>query len=140
MNTTTRALETLANREYKWGFVTDVPADTIPPGLDENVVRLISAKKGEPDFMLEWRLRAYRHWSKLERSAGEPKWANVSYPPIDYQKIVYYSAPRREGSGLASLDDVDPKLIETFDKLGIPLAEQKRLAGVAVDAVLDSVP
>ncbi|PYM11975.1 MAG: Fe-S cluster assembly protein SufB [Candidatus Rokuibacteriota bacterium] len=139
MNTTDRTIEALANREYKWGFVTDVAADTIPPGLDEDVIRLISAKKSEPDFMLEWRLRAYRHWSKLERSAGEPKWANVSYPPIDYQKIVYYSAPRREGSGLASLDDVDPKLIETFDKLGIPLAEQKRLAGVAVDAVFDSV-
>jgi Fe-S cluster assembly protein SufB len=136
---TTKTLEALANREYKWGFVSDIEADTLPPGLNEDVIRLISLKKHEPEFMLEWRLRAYRHWLRLGRTAGEPKWANVTYPPIDYQKIVYYSAPRREGTGPASLDEVDPKLLETFEKLGIPLAEQKRLAGVAVDAVFDSV-
>jgi Fe-S cluster assembly protein SufB len=139
MSTTAKTLEALANREYKWGFVSDIEADTIPPGLDEDVIRLISAKKREPEFMLEWRLRAYRHWIKLERTAGEPRWANVKYPPIDYQKIVYYSAPKRAGEGPASLDEVDPKLLATFEKLGIPLAEQKHLAGVAVDAVFDSV-
>ncbi len=139
MSTTTKTIEALANREYKWGFVSDIEADAIAPGLNEDVVRLISAKKGEPEFMLEWRLRAYRHWAKLERSAGEPKWANVKYPPIDYQKIVYYSAPKQSGKGPASLDEVDPKLLETFEKLGIPLAERGRLAGVAVDAVFDSV-
>jgi Fe-S cluster assembly protein SufB len=139
MSTTAKTIEALAQREYKWGFVSDIEADTIPPGLNEDVIRLISAKKQEPDFMLQWRLRAYRHWVKLERTAGEPKWANVTYPTIDYQAIVYYSAPKREGEGAASLGEVDPKLLETFEKLGIPLAEQKRLAGVAVDAVFDSV-
>jgi Fe-S cluster assembly protein SufB len=139
MSTTAKTLEALANREYKWGFVSDIEADALPPGLTEDVVRAISAKKKEPEFMLEWRLRAYRHWLRLERSAGEPKWANVTYPPIDYQQIVYYSAPRRTSDGPASLDEVDPKLLETFEKLGIPLSERKRLAGVAVDAVFDSV-
>src|SRR6184192_3541262 len=139
MSTSTKTLEALATRDYKWGFVSDIEADTLPPGLNEDVIRLISAKKAEPEFMLEWRLRAYRHWSKLARQAGEPKWANVTYPPIDYQKIVYYSAPKRQGEGPANLDEVDPKLLETFEKLGIPLAERKRLAGVAVDAVFDSV-
>jgi Fe-S cluster assembly protein SufB len=139
MSTTTRTLESLASREYKWGFVSDIEADTIPAGLNEDVIRLISAKKQEPQFMLDWRLRAYRHWVTLERTAGAPKWANVTYPPIDYQKIVYYSAPKQAGDGPASLDEVDPKLLETFEKLGIPLSEQKRLAGVAVDAVFDSV-
>src|SRR5438094_7244310 len=139
MTTPTKTLEALATRDYKWGFVSDIEADTLPPGLNEDVIRLISAKKAEPEFMLDWRLRAYRHWSKLERQAGEPKWANVTYPPIDYQKIVYYSAPKRQGEGPASLDEIDPKLLETFEKLGIPLGEQKRLAGVAVDAVFDSV-
>jgi Fe-S cluster assembly protein SufB len=139
MSTTAKTLEALANREYKWGFVSDIEADSLPPGLTEDVVRAISAKKKEPEFMLEWRLRAYRHWQKMERSAGEPKWANVTYPPIDYQQIVYYSAPRRTSDGPASLDEVDPKLLETFEKLGIPLSERKRLAGVAVDAVFDSV-
>ena len=138
MSTTAKSLEALASREYKYGFVSDIDADSLPPGLDEDVIRLISAKKDEPEFMLEWRLRAYRHWVKLERSAGEPRWANVTYPPIDYQAIVYYSAPRKSG-GPASLDEVDPKLLETFEKLGIPLAERTRLAGVAVDAVFDSV-
>jgi Fe-S cluster assembly protein SufB len=139
MNANVKTLEALANREYKWGFVSDIEADTIPPGLSEDVVRLISAKKQEPEFMLEWRLRAYRHWIELERTAGEPRWANVKYPPIDYQKIIYYSAPKRAGESPARLDEVDPKLLATFEKLGIPLAEQKRLAGVAVDAVFDSV-
>src|SRR6266700_1656823 len=139
MSTSTKTLEALATRDYKWGFVSDIEADTLPPGLNEDVIRLISVKKDEPEFMLEWRLRAYRHWSKLERGAGEPKWANITYPPIDYQKIIYYSAPKRQGEGPASLDQVDPKLLETFEKLGIPLAERKRLAGVAVDAVFDSV-
>jgi Fe-S cluster assembly protein SufB len=139
MSTKATTLEGLANREYKWGFVSDIEADTIPPGLNEDVIRLISAKKREPEFMLEWRLRAYRHWVKMERTAGAPRWANVTYPPIDYRQIVYYSAPKREGAGPESLDQVDPKLLETFDKLGIPLAERKRLAGVAVDAVFDSV-
>jgi len=139
MSTTVKTLEALANREYKWGFVSDIEADALPPGLNEDVVCAISARKQEPEFMLEWRLRAYRHWLKMERSAGEPKWANVTYPPIDYQQIVYYSAPKRTGAGPASLDEVDPKLLETFEKLGIPLSERKRLAGVAVDAVFDSV-
>jgi Fe-S cluster assembly protein SufB len=139
MSTTAQTLEALANREYKWGFVSDIEADALPPGLSEDVVRAISAKKKEPAFMLEWRLRAYRHWLKLERSAGAPTWANITHPPIDYQQIVYYSAPRRTGDGPASLDDVDPKLLETFEKLGIPLSERQRLAGVAVDAVFDSV-
>ena len=122
MSTTAKTVEALATRDYKWGFVSDIEADTLPPGLNEDVVRLISAKKGEPQFMLDWRLRAYRHWAAMERTAGAPKWANVSYPPIDYQKIVYYSAPKREGTGPASLDQVDPTLLETFEKLGIPLA------------------
>src|SRR5438128_3329865 len=139
MSTTAKTLEALANREYKWGFVSDIEADALPPGLTEDVVRAISAKKKEPEFMLEWRLRAYRHWLKMERSSGEPKWANVTYPPIDYQQIVYYSAPKRTGEGPASLDEVDPKLLETFEKLGIPLSERERLGGVAVDAVFDSV-
>ncbi len=138
MTETTKTVEALANREYKWGFVSDIEADALPPGLSEDVIRAISAKKHEPEFMLDWRLRAYRHWVTLERSTGEPKWANVSYPPIDYQSIVYYSAPKRKETP-GSLDEVDPKLLETFEKLGIPLAEQKRLTGVAVDAVFDSV-
>src|SRR5437870_12445062 len=108
MSTSTKTLEALATRDYKWGFVSDIEADTLPPGLNEDVVRLISAKKQEPEFMLEWRLRAYRHWATLERAAGEPRWANVKYPSIDYQKIAYYSAPKRESAG--SLDEVDPKL------------------------------
>src|SRR5262247_2096387 len=99
MSTSTKTVETLANRDYKWGFVSDIEADTLPPGLNEDVIRLISAKKAEPEFMLQWRLRAYRHWEKLERQAGEPKWANVTYPPIDYQKIVYYSAPNGRAKG-----------------------------------------
>ena len=125
----------LIDREYKYGFVTDIEADTIPKGLNEDVIRLISEKKKEPAFMLEWRLNAYRRWLKME----VPKWPNVHYPPIDYQDIIYYSAPKQKGDGLKSLDEVDKELLKTYEKLGIPLEEQKRLAGVAVDAVFDSV-
>ena len=138
MSKHTKDIEAFTNREYEWGFITDIEADTLPPGLDENVIRLISAKKKEPAFMLEWRLRAYRHWAKLERAAAEPRWANVTYPALDYQNISYYSAPKQR-SGPGSLDEVDPELLRTFEKLGIPLGEQKRLSGVAVDAVFDSV-
>jgi len=128
------SVETLVNREYKWGFVTDIEADSLPPGLSEDVVRFISEKKGEPAFLLEWRLKAYRSWLKMT----EPHWPNVKYAPIDYQSIVYYSAPKTQ-KPLGSLDEVDPKLLETYTKLGIPLTEQKILSGVAVDAVFDSV-
>ncbi len=138
MSTSTNTIEALANQEYKYGFVTEVEADTVGKGLNEDVIRLISAKKKEPPFMLEWRLRAYRFWARLERTAGEPKWANITYPPIDYQDICYYSAPKPKPK-LNSLDEVDPAVVRTFEKLGIPLEEQKRLTGVAVDAVFDSV-
>jgi Fe-S cluster assembly protein SufB len=133
-STATETIETLANREYKYGFVTDLDADTIPAGLSEDVVRLISAKKNEPDWLLEWRLKAYRHWLTME----EPKWPHVKYGPINYQDSVYYSAPKPK-KVLSSLDEVDPDLLATFEKLGISLNEQKRLSGVAVDAVFDSV-
>jgi Fe-S cluster assembly protein SufB len=132
---TTDALENLTNQEYKWGFVTEIEADTIPRGLSEDVVRMISALKKEPEFMLEWRLKAYRHWLTMT----EPEWANVRYPGIDYQDIHYYSAPKTKKDGPKSLDEVDPELLKTYEKLGIPLSEQKMLAGVAVDAVFDSV-
>ncbi|BAB74191.1 Fe-S cluster assembly protein SufB [Anabaena sp. FACHB-709] len=128
-------VKTLVNQPYKYGFVTDIEADTIPRGLDEDVVRLISTKKNEPEFMLEFRLRAFRQWQKMT----EPTWPSVKYPPIDYQNIIYYSAPKQKKAKLNSLDEVDPTLIETFEKLGIPLSEQKRLANVAVDAIFDSV-
>jgi Fe-S cluster assembly protein SufB len=124
-----------AHRDYKWGWVTDIEADQIPPGLDEDVVRRISAKKREPEFMLEWRLAAYRHWTKM----SEPRWARVSYPAIDYQGMVYFSAPKSRADGPQSLAEVDPELLRTYEKLGIPLEEQKMFAGVAVDAVFDSV-
>jgi Fe-S cluster assembly protein SufB len=127
-------VESLVNREYKWGFVTDIESDSVPKGLSEDTIRLISAKKGEPAFMLDWRLKAYRGWQKM----SEPHWPNVSYPVIDYQGIIYYSAPKTQ-KPLGSLDEVDPKLVETYQKLGIPLTEQKILAGVAVDAIFDSV-
>jgi Fe-S cluster assembly protein SufB len=136
MSTSTDTIEALANREYRYGFVTDIEQEIIPKGLNEDVIRLISAKKHEPEWLLEWRLKAYRHWASLARSEGEPKWANVHYPPIDYQAISYYAAPKPK---LQSLDEVDPELLRTFDKLGIPLAERQALAGVAVDAVFDSV-
>ena len=138
MSTNVKAIRDLAEREYKWGFVTSVEEDKIPKGLNEDIIRLISAKKGEPDFMLDWRLKAYRHWASLEKSHAEPRWANVKYSPIDYQDIVYYSAPKKKPS-LKSLEEFDPEVLRTYDKLGIPLAEQQRLAGVAVDAVFDSV-
>jgi Fe-S cluster assembly protein SufB len=130
----TSTIEQLANQEYKYGFVTDIEADVVPPGLNEETVRLISAKKNEPEWMLEWRLKALRHWLTMK----EPSWANVHYNPIDYQGIRYYSAPKQIKK-LNSLDEVDPELRKTFDKLGISLEEQKRLSGVAVDAVFDSV-
>ena len=128
------SIEARVLQPYKYGFVTDVEADTVPPGLNEDIIRLISQKKQEPAFMLEWRLKAFRAWQKMT----EPRWANVKYGPIDYQSIVYYSAPKAKPK-LDSLDQVDPKVLATFEKLGIPLAEQQRLAGVAVDAVFDSV-
>jgi Fe-S cluster assembly protein SufB len=135
MSSAVTNIEELALREYKYGFVTDIESDTVPPGLNEDIVRLISAKKQEPGWMLEWRLRAFRHWLTME----EPTWANVHYPPIDYQAARYYSAPKSEKDGPKSLDDVDPELLRTYEKLGIPLNEQQMLAGVAVDAVFDSV-
>ena len=136
----TQTLEEFASRDYEWGFVTDIEADSAPPGLNEEIIRFISAKKEEPEFMLEWRLKAYRQWLKMEdptRRAPSERWAKVSYPDIDYQSVVYYSAPKKKE--LNSLDEVDPELLETYEKLGIPLEEQKMLAGVAVDAVFDSV-
>ena len=136
--TTINTIEELANREYKWGFITQVEEDRIPRGLSEDTIRLISEKKNEPDFMLQWRLKAYRHWASLERAQAEPKWANVKYPAINYQDIVYYSAPKKRPSR-KSLDEVDPEVLKAYNKLGISLEEQKRLVGVAVDAVFDSV-
>jgi Fe-S cluster assembly protein SufB len=128
-------VENLVNREYRYGFVTDIESDVIPRGLNEDVVRLISAKKGEPAFMLEWRLKAYRRWLEMK----EPHhWANISYPVLDYQDIIYYSAPK-VAKPLGSLDEVDPELLRTYEKLGISLSEQKRMSGVAVDAIFDSV-
>lgn len=138
MSTNVDTIRNFAQREYKWGFVSDVEDEKIPKGLDEDVIRLISAKKQEPEFMLEWRLKAYRHWASLEKAQAEPKWANVKYPPINYQDMVYYSAPKQKPV-LDSLDQLDPEILRTYEKLGIPLQEQKMLAGVAVDAVFDSV-
>jgi Fe-S cluster assembly protein SufB len=133
--TDTTDLDALVSRQYRHGFVTDIDSDTLPPGIDEDVVRFISRKKNEPAFLTEWRLRAFRHWQTMR----EPRWAHVHYPPIDYQAISYYSAPKAKTDGPKSLADVDPKLLETYDKLGVPLHERARLAGVAVDAVFDSV-
>jgi len=134
MPTSTETIEKLTEKEYEYGFVTDIETDSAPPGLSEDIVRLISKKKNEPKWLLDWRLKAYRHWLTMK----EPTWPNVQYPPIDYQSIVYYSAPKAQKK-LASLDEVDPELLRTYEKLGIPLLEQKMLAGVAVDAVFDSV-
>ncbi|MEK6650670.1 MAG: Fe-S cluster assembly protein SufB, partial [Bacteroidota bacterium] len=134
MSTETKNIEELAHREYKWGFVSDIESDTVPKGLSEDVIRFISAKKAEPEWLLEWRLKSYRAWLKMT----EPRWPNVQYPPIDFQDISYYSAPKQK-VGLKSLDEVDPELLRTYEKLGIPLREQEMLAGVAVDAVFDSV-
>jgi Fe-S cluster assembly protein SufB len=138
MSTNVDTIRDLAEREYKWGFITDISEDRLPKGLSEDVIRLISAKKQEPEFMLDWRLKAYRHWATLEKADAEPKWANVKYPPINYQDITYYSAPKQKPK-LENLDQLDPEILRTYEKLGIPLQEQKMLAGVAVDAVFDSV-
>ena len=135
MSTDPRTLLGPTGGQYKAGFVTEIESDSVPPGLSEDIVRLISRMKGEPQFMLDWRLKAFRHWLKMK----EPTWQNVHYPPIDYQSIVYYSAPKSQKDGPQSLDEVDPKLLETYEKLGIPLREREKLAGVAVDAVFDSV-
>ncbi len=132
---TDQDLDQLVDQEYKYGFVTDIDSDTFPPGLDESVIRAISAKKNEPEWLLEWRLKAYQIWLTMT----PPNWAHVAYPPIDFQSISYFSAPRKKGDGPQSLDEVDPELIEVYNKLGIPLEEQMMLAGVAVDAVFDSV-
>ena len=134
MEDTISTIEQTVLSDYKYGFVTDIEADEAPKGLDENTIRFISAKKNEPEWMLEWRLKAFRQWLKMD----EPSWANIDYPPIDYQDIIYYSAPKQKTT-VASLDDIDPELRRTFEKLGISLDEQKRLSGVAVDAVIDSV-
>jgi Fe-S cluster assembly protein SufB len=134
MSTATDTIEEFVNQEYKYGFTTNVDTDVIPPGLSEDVVRLISQKKNEPKFMLDWRLKAYRHWLTMT----EPTWQKAHYPPIDYQSSIYYAAPKPK-KVLGSLDEVDPELLKTFEKLGISLNEQKRLTGVAVDAVVDSV-
>ena len=134
MSTSTETIEQLAQQEYKYGFATDIEADTLPPGLNEDVIRVISAKKNEPEWLLEFRLKAYRVWLTM----SEPAWANLKFDPIDYNSISYYSAPKKKPQ-LSSLDEVDPEIRATFDKLGIPLEEQKLLAGVAVDAVFDSV-
>src|SRR5260221_14090710 len=130
------SIESQVLQPYKYGFVTDIESETVPPGLSEDVIRLISAKKNEPEWMLEWRLKAYRHWSRLE--GEEPTWANIKYPQINYQDIIYYSAPKQKVNP-NNLDEIDPELRRTFEKLGISLDEQKRLTGVAVDAVIDSV-
>ena len=136
MSSESEVIDQFVEQEYKWGFYTDVETDTLPPGLNEDVIRHISAKKEEPEWLLDWRLKAFRHWQKME----EPRWPHVQYEPIDYQGISYYSAPgAKDKDRPKSLDEVDPKLLETYDKLGVPLHERERLAGVAVDAVFDSV-
>ncbi|MFZ2314137.1 MAG: Fe-S cluster assembly protein SufB [Gammaproteobacteria bacterium] len=132
---TNKLIKEVVNQQYPYGFVTQIDSDTIAPGLNEDVVRLISAKKNEPEFMLEWRLKAFRHWLTLT----PPDWAHLKIQPIDYQDIIYFSAPKSSEDGPKSLDEVDPKLLETYEKLGIPLHERSRLAGVAVDAVFDSI-
>ncbi len=137
MNSNSEAIEALATKEYKYGFTIDIEQEFAPPGLDEEIIRFISAKKEEPEWMLEWRLKAYRYWKELYAAGREPQWAFLpyGYGPIDYQAISYYAAPKKRPE---SLDEVDPELLATYEKLGIPLEEQKWLAGVAVDAVFDS--
>src|SRR5712692_5885558 len=127
MTTDTRTLEALADREYKWGFVTEIDADAAPKGLNEDIIRLISTKKNEPEFMLEWRLKAYGYWSKLEKEQAEPKWANIKYGPIDYQDIVYYSAPKSKKEGPKSLDEVDPEILPATESLATQLLRKERL-------------
>ena len=131
-----KLLDEVTSTEYKWGFVSNIESDNAPIGLDESTVRFISAKKNEPEWLLEWRLKAFRYWLSLKQE--EPRWANIHHPQIDFQNIIYYSAPKPKPQ-LNSLDELDPEIKATFDKLGISLIEQKRLAGVAVDAVIDSV-
>jgi Fe-S cluster assembly protein SufB len=138
VSSTNDTIRELAQQEYKWGFITEIDEERIPKGLNEDIIRLISAKKNEPEFMLQWRLKAFRHWDSLEKKNAEPKWANVKFPPINYQDIVYYSAPKQKKQ-LKDLSELDPEILRTYEKLGIPLQEQKMLAGVAVDAVFDSV-
>jgi Fe-S cluster assembly protein SufB len=135
MSTSAETITGLVQSDYKYGFITDVESDSAPPGLNEDIIRLISRKKNEPDWLLEWRLKAYRHWTTMQ----SPGWPKVHYPPVNFQDITYYSAPKQRGDAPKSLDEVDPKLLETYEKLGIPLRERGRLAGVAVDAVFDSV-
>ena len=135
MSAQPKEISDLVRKRYEHGFVTDIEQDLVPPGLDEDVIRLISRKKGEPQFLTQWRLKAYRHWITM----SEPTWAHVRYSPIDYQSISYFAAPKNQDDAPKSLDEVDPKLLETYDKLGIPLHERAKLAGVAVDAVFDSV-
>jgi Fe-S cluster assembly protein SufB len=138
MSSANDAIHEFAKQDYKWGFVTDVAEERIAKGLNEDVIRIISAKKKEPQFMLDWRLKAFRHWETLEKNHAEPKWANVKFPQIDFQNITYYSAPKQKPN-LKDLSELDPEILRTYEKLGIPLEEQKMLAGVAVDAVFDSV-
>ena len=128
-----KTVEAVTQNEYQFGFTTDIEADSAPPGLNEDIIRFISKKKEEPAFLLEWRLKCFRHWTKMK----EPEWQSVHYPKIDYQEIIYYSAPKKNGP--KSLAEVDPEILKTFDKLGVPLQEREMLAGVAVDAVMDSV-
>jgi Fe-S cluster assembly protein SufB len=138
MSSTVDTIRGLAEQDYKWGFITDIDEDRVPKGLSEDIVRLISTRKGEPEFMLEWRLNALRHWFRMAKEEGAPTWANLTIAPIDYQNISYYSAPKKKPQ-LESLDQVDPEILRTYEKLGIPLNEQKLFSGVAVDAVFDSV-
>ena len=135
MSSATETIEQFVKKEYQHGFYTDIEMDSAPRGLNEDTIRFISKKKEEPEFLLQWRLKAFRHWLTM----SEPTWPNVHYPKIDFQDIIYYAAPKKKTDGPKSLDEVDPKLLETYKKLGIPLREQERLAGVAVDAVFDSV-
>jgi len=137
-NATLESLAHLANREYRYGFVTNIEEDQVPPGLNEEIVRIISAKNEEPEWLLEWRLRALGRFVGMLEQESEPSWAQISYPAIDYQDMYYYAAPKQKPQ-LESLDEVDPELLRTYEKLGIPLHEQEMLAGVAVDAVFDSV-
>ena len=138
MTTSNQVVKDVAQQDYKYGFVTDVEVDLAPRGLNEDTVRFISAKKNEPEWLLEWRLKAYKHFMSLVKKEQLPQWATIHYPPIDFQNIIYYAAPKPKKL-LESLDEVDPELLKTYEKLGIPLGEQKRLAGVAVDAIFDSV-
>ena len=133
MSNNKKIIDTNLEKDYEYGFITDIESDTIPPGLNEDVIKTISEKKNEPKWLLDWRLKSYNHWIKKK----DPNWAKIQYPDIDYQAISYFSAPKKKK--LSSLDEVDPELLETYNKLGIPLEEQKMLSGVAVDAVFDSV-